>query len=55
MVVPVTLGFLFPILLNELSCLKAFADLAILAALKDRALTDYGINNYFMKIHFPVR
>lgn len=28
---------------------KAFADLAILAALKDQAMTGYGINNYFMK------
>jgi DNA-binding PadR family transcriptional regulator len=27
---------------------KAFADLAILVALKDRAMTGYGINNYFM-------
>ena len=28
---------------------KAFADLAILVALKNQAMTGYGINNYFMK------
>jgi DNA-binding PadR family transcriptional regulator len=27
----------------------AFSDLAILAALKNQAMTGYGINNYFMK------
>jgi DNA-binding PadR family transcriptional regulator len=28
---------------------KAFSDLAILVALKDQAMTGYGINIYFMK------
>jgi len=28
---------------------KAFSDLAILVALRDQAMTGYGINNYFMK------
>jgi DNA-binding PadR family transcriptional regulator len=28
---------------------KSFSDLAILVALKDQAMTGYGINNYFMK------
>ncbi len=28
---------------------KAFSDLAILVALRDQAMTGYGVNNYFMK------
>jgi DNA-binding PadR family transcriptional regulator len=28
---------------------KAFVDLGILVALKDQAMTGYGINNYFME------